>query len=202
MVHRLDHVAFAGPAIGVVAAAVDVEANVIQIFRSGFVAIELVQETHLGQAAVSAVQHDVQPPFLDLLAVIGRQGDGVGLDGAVNLRTITVDDGRTGALVPRCLGGEPLADANQPAFQGFHGPLAIRLLVELVMLGDPGGRFVINLDVGQDGIVNFFAAKQLQRDFEFVLAFLDFIEDVLAGLFWGRRGILRRGRGQQRQHAN
>ncbi len=190
--HRFDHIAFTRPAIGVIASAIHVEADVILIFGSGFVAIELVQKTHLSQAIIPTVQHDFQPPFLDFLAVVGRQRDGVGLNGAVNVRAIAVDDGGAGSLIPRPVTLTQMAATDQAALQRLDGPFAGFLLIELVVACDPRRRLVINFDVGQERIVNFFAAEQPQRGIEFVLAFLDLFEDVFAWFAGGRRRVLSR----------
>src|SRR5690349_15554762 len=73
MVDRLENVDLASPAIGIVAATKNVQPNVILIRWGYLVAVETVEELHLRQARVAAMQHDVDAPLLARLLAIGRR---------------------------------------------------------------------------------------------------------------------------------
>ena len=80
VIDRLPHVGLAGPAIGVVAAAIDVDPDEGLVLGGGLLR-EGTQERYLRQRGIATVQHHVHAPLLRaVLAIIGRQGHGVGLE--------------------------------------------------------------------------------------------------------------------------
>ncbi len=76
--NSLQDVHFAGPAVGVVATAEDVDLDKLQIFGCRLVA-ELMQELDLVELVIPAMQHHIEPPFLAVRLILFRERDGVGL---------------------------------------------------------------------------------------------------------------------------
>src|SRR5262245_37408766 len=88
MFHGLVDILLASPSIGIVAAAVDVNADMVQDFRCLLVGV-LMDEGNLRQGWVTPVQDDIEPvAFAHLGAIVRRDGNGVRLDGTIEARTI------------------------------------------------------------------------------------------------------------------
>ena len=124
-------VGLAGPAVGVAAATVDFERReVLPRLRLRRLGLGLGQEFHLGQRRVAAVQHDVERPRDEGVALV--QLDYVRLDAPVHGRGVATDDRLVADLPPVERGHPRLGRALQTGVEDDEGLLDRVLRQELV----------------------------------------------------------------------
>ncbi len=192
-------VGLAGPAVGVVATPEDVDLHPVLVL-GGLPVVEAVQEGDLGQGGVAPVQDDVEPPLARRpLAVVVRQRDGVGLEGAVHARAVGADGGHPGPGEPGGLTAGGLAGAEQAAVEGLQRPGGAVLVVELVELDDRLGGLEVDLDVAEEGVLQVLAAELVDGGVEPGGALLDGLAGVGIDGDDRRRGVLGGGRRHRRE---